>query len=492
MARGATWMLGFRATDRALAFISTIILARALVPADFGLVAMATSVIALIELLSAFSLEVALIQRARPERGHYDTTWTLRLLLVALVAAVTAALAYPAAGFYKDPRIAPLLLMLAINMLLGGFENIGVIDFRRELDFRREFIFMMSKRAAAMPVTLVIALTLHTYWALVLGVAAGTLASVVASYVMSRYRPRISFEKWRELLSFSSWLFLFNLLEFVKGRLSHFTIGPVHGAGALGIYTVATDVAALASSEITAPINRAVMPGLSRMGEQQHGVREGLLRVTAAVLLVTLPAGAGLAAVAEPLVLTLLGSKWLQAVPVLQLLALAGALQSFTANSHSAYLASARAHVSVIVVGAYVVVLAPLMLALISWGVVGVALAHVGASMAALAVSVGLLRRHIGTTAGALLSVAWRPLVAALLMGIAVHLVDRGVASFGWPAFVRLAAGVCAGVVVYVGLVWLLWLASGRSDSIERTVADRLRAWLHIQLRRKEQRDTAE
>jgi hypothetical protein len=112
--------------------------------------------------------------------------------------------------------------------------------------------------------------------------------------------------------------------------------------------------------------------------------------------------------------------------------------------------------------------------------------------MAALVVSVGLLRRHIGTTAGALLSVAWRPLVAALLMGVVVHAVDGILTSFAWPALVRLVTGVCAGVVLYSGLVWLLWLASGRSNSIERTVADRLRAWLHIQLRRKARRDAAE
>src|SRR5262245_58539593 len=110
IARGATWMLLFRVTDRALAFVSTIILARVLVPADFGLVAMAGSVITLIELTGAFSFEVGLIQRPSPTRQQYDTTWTLRILFALFGASATVALAWPAAAFYADERLAAILV----------------------------------------------------------------------------------------------------------------------------------------------------------------------------------------------------------------------------------------------------------------------------------------------------------------------------------------------------------------------------------------------
>jgi PST family polysaccharide transporter len=451
------------------------------VPADFGLVAMATSVIALIELMSAFSLEVGLIQRSNPTREHYDTTWTLRFLFGAAVAASTAALAYPAAGFYADERIAPLLFALAANILIAGFENIGVVDFRRDLDFRREFIFMMSKRFAAMPVSLTLAILFHTYWALVLGVIAGTLVSVVFSYVMHAHRPRFSLARSRELMAFSVWLFFLNLLSFVQSRLSHFIIGRVHGPAALGVFTVSTDISALASSEITAPINRAVMPGLSRMGEQsEDGIGRGLLRVTSIVLIVTMPAAFGMAAVAEPLVLTLLGGQWLPAVPVVQILAFAGGLQSITANNHSAYLAAAKLHVVAIIASAFAIVLVPLLFVFLRFGAVGVAVANLGATVVAVALSVAMARWHFGTTFSALARVAWRPLVGAAVMGAAVHWLDLH--NFGWhsrpPAVPRLLIGVAAGVAVYVPLVLLLWLASGRESGAERFLLDRLRSAL--------------
>jgi lipopolysaccharide exporter len=478
IARGATWMLLFRVTDRGLAFVSTIVLARALVPGDFGLVAMAMSVVTLIELTGAFSLEVALIQRAHPTRDHYDTAWTLRFLFALFGATATAALAWPAATFYADERLGPVLLALAGNWLVGSLDNIGVVDFRRELNFRREYWYLISKRLVAVPVTLLLAVTLRTYWALIAGTVAGTLASVLLSYSMHPYRPRPTLKAWRDLLSFSVWLFLNNLLNFLQLRLAHFIIGRSQGAGALGIFTVATDFAALASTEITGPVNRAVLPGLVRMAESMDGMRKGLLQITGAVLLITLPAAFGMAAIAEPIVLTLLGWQWRPAVPVLQILVIAGAMQTITANNHSAYLAAAKTHVPVIINTAFVVALVPLLFALHGFGVVGVAFAQLGAMAAAVGVSLALMKRYIGTSVRELAGAAWRPFSAAATMAVAVYLLDAnnfGLAGVLAP-YIRLVAGIVSGVALYVLLVGALWMATGRNDGLERIVLERARA----------------
>jgi O-antigen/teichoic acid export membrane protein len=184
IARGATWMLFFKLVDRGLAFVSTIVLARLLVPADFGLVAMAMSVMALIELASAFGFEVPLIQRTDPGRAHYDTAWTLRLMFGLFCGLATAALALPTAAFYGDPRLTLLMLVLSTSWLIESLENIGTVNFRRELDFRREFIFMLSKRLSAVAVTLVAALATQSYWALIAGTLTGRAVGLVLSYTM--------------------------------------------------------------------------------------------------------------------------------------------------------------------------------------------------------------------------------------------------------------------------------------------------------------------
>lgn len=480
IARGATWMLLFKLFDRGLGFVSTIVLARILVPADFGLVAMAMSVIALIELASAFSFETALIQRKDPTRDHYDTIWTLRLMFGAFCGIATAAMALPTATFYLDPRLAPIMFLLAAGWIVESFENIGTVNFRRDLDFRREFVFLAWKRTVGVAVTLTIALMYQTYWALIAGTLAGRTMGVILSYAMHPFRPRLSLAVWRDVMGFSGWLFVTNLLGFINLRLSHFVIGRTQGAEPLGLFTVANDVAALASTEITMPINRAVLPGLSRLAEKDRGLSAGLLQVTAAVSLIALPASFGLAAIAEPMVLTLLGAKWVAAVPAVQILAFAGALQSLTASNHSAYLASGKSHVPAITNTAFACVLIPLLVLFHERGLAGIAGAQLGATGAAVCVSLALMRHYLGVPLRSLLRVIARPLVAAAVMGATVYGLDavRFGLSVELNAVARLMLGVSAGAIMFIAMVGALWVAAGRPDSAEKLIFERVRSAL--------------
>ena len=98
-------MVGFKVLERSLGMISMLLLARLLVPADFGLVAMATSLIALLELFSAFGVDTALIQRADATREHYNSAWTLNAMAGFTIGACMMLMAIPVAAFYNEPRV---------------------------------------------------------------------------------------------------------------------------------------------------------------------------------------------------------------------------------------------------------------------------------------------------------------------------------------------------------------------------------------------------
>ena len=146
VSKGAAWMLLFKSLERSLSLISVVILARLLIPADFGLVAMAVSVIALVEIVSTFNFELAIIQRTNPAREHYDSAWSMNILAGVGGALVTAAAAWPAADFYNEPRLTYVMLVLAAAWFIQGFENIGTVNFRREMNFSLEFRFMFAKK----------------------------------------------------------------------------------------------------------------------------------------------------------------------------------------------------------------------------------------------------------------------------------------------------------------------------------------------------------
>jgi len=187
--------------ERGLGLVSTIILARLLLPQDFGLVAMAMSLVAGLELMGAFSFDIALIQNQNAERRHYDTVWTFNALFAAFCALALLVLAKPAAQVCQEHRLENITYVLAFATLVGGFENIGIVFFRKELTFAKEFRFMLRKRLVGFFVTIPLAFTLESYWALVAGIVAMKAGghaellrpSISALFFLGRMRRAVSF-----------------------------------------------------------------------------------------------------------------------------------------------------------------------------------------------------------------------------------------------------------------------------------------------------------
>lgn len=487
MTHGAAWMVLFKVIDRPLGLISTFILARLLLPADFGIVAMAMSVIAVIELATSFSFEAALIQKPQPRREHYDSVWTLNVIVAVICAAATIALAPVAASYYAEPRLKAVMWTLAVGWLAWGFENIGVVDFRRELNFRREFWFFASKRLISFAVTVAAALTFRSYWALVTGVVAGRVSGVLLSYAMHPFRPRLSLAASRELFSFSGWMLATNLLGAAVSRLPHFVLGRSYGAQALGAYTVGAEFAQIANSELAAPINRALFPGFSRLADRPEEFRRACVGATAVMMLIVLPASVGIAAVAGPLVRVLLGERWGAAMPVIQVLAISGALSAVVSTNVSAYLAIGRPHLVTAIQLCRLVVMVPLLYVAAGRGeFIAIAYAEMIAVVASLLFSYPILLREFKLSPLDYFAALWRPLCASMAMGLTVHAAIIWVGSDGSArgALIQIAAGVPLGVALYVLLVWGLWIASGRPDSAELLLAKRTwAAWRVLAVR---------
>lgn len=487
MARGAAWMVLFRLFDRSIGIVSTVVLARLLLPADFGLVAMAMSVIAVIELLTAFSFDVALIQKKDPTREHFDTAWTLNLGLASIGAVVTVCSAWPAASFYGDPRLSTVMLAIAAIWFVAGFENVGTVNFRRQMDFGREFRFMASKRVISFVVTMLAAWIFSSYWTLIIGMAAGRVAGVVLSYAMEPFRPRLGLSHARELFSFSGWMVLANLAQVLMGRAPHFVVGRMFGAQSLGAYTVGAEIANLPHTELVAPVNRAMFPGFSRLVDDMDNFRKTCIDATTAIFLLVMPVSVGVALLAPQIVRILLGQKWPEAVPVIQVLSFAGAVSALTSNNMSAYNALGKPSLSAAtLVSRMVLLLLGLWVLTQRYGVLGAAFAEVLAALGSLTVSVPILSRALGMPVLGYFGALVRPLIASLLMGLALHAVlpGRGLDDGLVNAVAWLVAGSLLGAVVYPLAVALLWLLAGRPDSVEVALYKRGREMLMARLRR--------
>jgi lipopolysaccharide exporter len=467
MARGAAWMVLFRLFDRSIGIVSTTVLARLLVPADFGLVAMAMSVIAIVELATAFSFEMALIQKPDPLQEHFNTAWTLNILVALGGGMLTAALAFPVASFYGDARLVPVMFVIGAAWLVSGFENTGIANFRREMNFSAEFRWMASRRVVSFVVTMVAAVAFRSYWALVIGSVTGRITGVVMSYVMHPYRPRFALSRSRELFSFSGWLLVNNMAAVLLGRLPQIYVGRVFGAQLLGAYAVGSEIAQLAHTELVAPINRAMFPGYSRIAGDPETFRRVCIEATAAILLVVLPVSSAVAVLAEPMVRVLLGDQWHQAVPIIQILAFAGAISAVNSNNVSAYLALGKPHLSTLILVTRVVVFVAMAVLLVpNHGVAAVAYAELAAAFGCLVVSLPILFSSLRLRIPDYLESLWRPLLASAL-GAAAAYVAIGAVGYRDSlsvALLQLLVGLAVGGVLYLATLWLLWSVDADRD----------------------------
>jgi O-antigen/teichoic acid export membrane protein len=465
---GSLWMVAMRWSIRCIGLISTILLARILVPQDFGLVAIATIMVGLLDTLSSFGVDLALIKNADATRRHFDTAWTIQAIQgtgVALLLVLTAPLA---AWYFHEPRVVSLVRFLAIGVAIGGFANIGVVAFRKDLDFGLEYRFSVYKKIISFAVTLGLALTLRNYWALAAGIVVSQVLGVFLSYRMHPYRPKFSMEAVSEIWSFSQGMLLVNVGHYAYEKGDEMVVGNLSGPGQMGLYTVAYEISNLPTTEMLFPISRALFPGYAKLVAEPDRLVKAYLNVLAFVSTFSVAAGFGIALVAADLTSIMLGSKWMDAVPLIQWLAFFGVLRAIYGQAGNVLLALGRTKLLAVITWLQVVLLVPsTVIAGTNYGIIGIAIAKLGVAMVfAVLLFYALIRTTTVTVLDLVLQV-WRPCLAGLTMIVAVLSVHQ---SFGGIAVLSLAWDATVGAAVYLSTIVLLWIACGRPDGTERFI----------------------
>lgn len=471
--KGVAWVAGARVVVRLLGFVSMLILARLLTPDDFGVVALATSVIAFLELFTTFSFDIALIQRHELSRVHLDTVWTLTLCFYAGVALVLAALAAPAAAFYREPRLEAVLYAMSGAELIKGFASVGTVYFRRQLDFQKDFLLQVSAKVAGFITVLPLAFILRNHWALVLGILVTNVTTTAVSYLMHSYRPWFSFAAARELMGFSAWLLVNNFFTFLRNRGADLIIGRRLGAQSVGVFSLSFEIASLPTTEAVAPINRVAFPAYVRVAHDPARLERAFLDALAIIALLLLPLSIGIAAVADLAVPVLLGDKWSAAVPVVVALAFYSALNSLGTNTGSIYNALGKPKMISITGAIQLGTLIPLLVVVAGYGELErVAWAFtLHAALIGVPVTYWLFVKYTPVRLAGIVGVIWRPALASLLMYVAVRaLVAETTLLHAHPVFIQLVVCVAAGLFVYCGLSAALWLAAGCPNSAEKRV----------------------
>jgi lipopolysaccharide exporter len=473
VARGATLTVAMRWVDRLIGIASTLILARVLVPDDFGVIAMASLVIGLVDVLFDVGVHVALIQNTDATPEHYHSAWTLRLMQAGLATLLIIGVSPWAAAYFNDARIAPVLQVAAFGVLLAALENIGTVDFQKHMRFGQDFRFTFTKRLAGFVVTIVLAFTLRSYWALVIGSLSGRLVGVGLSYGMHPMRPRLSLSQFRAIFSISQWMIVRSIANYVSANAHRFVVGERGDASVLGGYSLAQEISAMPSTELLAPLNRVLFPAFVKAKHDLDELKRVFLLAQGVQTLIVMPMAVGLVMLAREAVSILLGERWLFVVPFVEVLALASIAQSIAVSA--SYLLMTRgefARQTLLVVAQIVLFFAGALLLVPDGDAAAIARVRLAVVVAGLGLTIGLLLHHMPNISRRdIARTVYRPLLACTAMAAAMATVEAWVPPVLW---ISLPAKAGAGAVTYLAAIGVLWWAAGRPAGSETYVGSKL------------------
>jgi O-antigen/teichoic acid export membrane protein len=456
---------------RAIGLVSVVVLARLLQPSDFGVVAVAMSAAAFVELFGWIGLRQALLRIPDPDRSHYDTAWTIQFVLFMALAVAMIAIAPFAADFYRQPAVTGILCFLSLRMVALAVANIGIVDFERDMTLGRDMAVRLGSRVAALVVTLIAAGLLRDYRALVIGMVAQSALWAAGTYVAHPYRPRFGLSRRSEILGVSLWMFISTFAEWVQGQIERILLGRIASPTETGLYSVSKDLANIFTQEIATALNRVTFPAFA---QGRSDGQAGFAILLGAYAAIVAPLGAGLIATAPDAIAVLLGPQWLPAAPLMRVIAFYTSIQAISVMTASVLQASGQARRSAMlnIVGAVLAVVgiggAAFLLRepeAVAWAATVVSTVMMIAGLVALAACGGT---DVFRLAGNLL----RPVLAATAMAwvlLQVLRVDTG------SPLLDLAIEVVAGGAIYVTALTAIWMVSGRPAGAEHEAAGLIR-----------------
>ena len=474
------WLLGARVLERLIGLISITILARLLTPSDFGLVAIASIVVAAIQVFTQFGFDWALVRYKEPSPSDLNSAWTLRALLGMGVFGFLVIVGPFAAHFFKQPALRPVLIVLGFGAFVVSLENIGTVYFRRDFTFEREFLIRAIAKVSGFVTTITIALLTRSLWALVWGSVATNLATTVSSYTFHPYRPRLALKGVRALMTFSAWLLVGRLAGLFRQQFAKIYLSRVYAAATTGLFSLAEQIAII-PLEVAMPINRVAYSKYTQDMREGRELKSSYFSIASLIWAISLPISLGTIALAPEVVAVLLGRQWTDAVPVLQLMSIGMAFTVMTANTHYVYWAFGLSRITATLSMTSAATIIPLSIAGSALGgYVGVAWAFALESALIAPINFFLLRRYAGISFRELWTHVWRITLGACVMLAFLFVAFNPISRYTVSAAVfRFILAVVTGGVTYAVVVFGTWYMVGAPAGPERLVLSLLRDRLH-------------
>jgi len=450
-----------------IVFLNTVVLARILLPEHFGLVAIGLLVLAISETIAEAGTGAAIVWRKGDVVSVAPVALTVGLIGATVTALAAVLLAPQIAAYFKAPEVVPIIRVLAVAALISTPTSVFTSILQARMEFGRRLVTDTSKAVTKGLVGIPLAYFGAGAWSIVYGHLAGIAVGLVLSWYFSRWKVRLGLQPdiLRQIVPYGLQIAAVALLGLAIRRLDVAIVGGTLTTVELGYYTMAFSLIELSIMGLCWSASQAFFPALSGSGRAREETATLFSRGYALLMAVTVPLGFGLAVLAEPIVLVVLGEKWRGTVVPMQILAFYALIFSAGFNLGDVYKATGRPGILSAINLVNLVIAVPLLIYASRGGLSGVALGQVGIATVITTVNWIVAYRASGIGPDVLVRAVWAPLLAAVVTSALCLALDRLLLAESAPVL-RLIAGSLLGLVTYAGLFGLL-----RRDMVQPLVA---------------------
>ncbi len=449
------WLGGGRLFTRFVDQLVVLVLARLLVPEDFGIVAMASVFARLLTLLTSMGVTRAVVQRPHVDDAYLSTALWGNMAIGCLLSGVGWGAAGLIAKFYHEPLVGPVFAALSLRFALTGATVVQSALISRQMRFGVLQVRNIISAGVAGSVAVVLALRGAGVWSLIAQIVVADLLDLVLLWTATAWRPKrlFSWTNLRELWGFGSRILGSQFFNYVVKYFDNLLIGRMLGAVQLGYYAFGYALFLTPLLDITGTVWQVTFSAFSRLQEDLPRLRRGFLLTTKYVALITFPVLLGLLLVARDLITVVFGAKWLPAAPVLQILLVAGVLRSQVSIWNSVLPALGRVNWMFRWAVASAAIYVPAFLIGIRWGIVGVAAGYTVSALVVAPFQLAQVRRLVGFQMQEYLTQLAPVLLATGFMTVCVLLAQTLLRQHSAGAALRLGVAVAVGALAFTSFI---------------------------------------
>lgn len=332
---GLIWKFAESAGNQGISFIVSLVLARLLMPEEYGVIAIVTVFITLCNVFVNSGLGTALIQKKDADNLDYSTVFYCSLAVSLVLYGVMFVAAPWIAVFYEKPILTPVIRVMSLRLVIAGMNTVQRSYISKKMQFRKLFFSTLGGTIVSGVVGVVMALKGYGVWALVAQYILTGLVNTVVLFIIVSWKPQLefSFQRLKGLFSFGWKLLVSSLIDTLYNNLRSLIIGKKYSSADLAYYNKGKQFPELVSSNVLTSIDSVLFPAIAMKQEDSGAVKQMVRRFIKSATYIMMPLMIGLACIAEPMVRLILTEKWLFCVPFIQIYCIVGFLQPIqTAN----------------------------------------------------------------------------------------------------------------------------------------------------------------